>query len=452
MAHQRLLLRNGIVLTLDPQLGNFPQADVLIEGPRIAAIAPQLEAADAEEIDAGNMIVMPGFVDTHRHIWEGILRNIAADAPVSEYFSQILGVAAPVYRPQDAYIGNLVSALGAIDAGITTLLDWSHIQNTPEHSDAVIAALQESGLRAVFGYGPPNTALADWWFNSSLKHPHDIKRLATQYFSAHDQLLTLALAPRGPLFSTLEVSEHDWQLAREVGVRISVHVGGSQPGQPSSLEALGRLGLLGPDTTYIHCVGLNAIEWQMIAETGGTISISGPVEMQMGIGWPPIQQALDHGLRPSLSVDVETSMPGDLFTQMRAVFALQRAQIHARIQAGEEQVPPLLTTRDMLEFATTAGARACGLDHKVGTLVPGKAADMILLRTDRINVLPINDPIGAVVMGMDTGNVDTVIIAGRIMKRNGQLLNVDLNRVRSLAYESRDYVVAQSGLQRPALR
>lgn len=448
MTLPRMVLRNGIVLTLDRRLGSFPQADVLIEGSQIVAVGPWLEAVDAEEIDAGNMIVMPGFVDTHRHSWEGILRNIAADAPVTEYFANILGVLAPVYRPQDAYIGNLVTALGAIDAGVTTLLDWSHIQNTPEHSDAVIAALQEAGLRAVFGYGPPNTALADWWINSSLKHPHDITRIAAQYFSSRDQLLTLALAPRGPLFSTLEVSQHDWQLAREVGARISVHVGGSQPGQPNSLEALGRAGYLGPDTTYIHCVGLNATEWRMIADTGGTVSISCPVEMQMGIGMPPIQQALDHGLRPSLSVDVETSMTGDLFTQMRSVFALQRMLINERMSAGEEHVSPLLTTRDVLEFATIEGARACGLDDKVGTLVPGKEADLILLRADRINVFPINDPLGAVVMGMDTGNVDTVIIAGRIMKRHGQLVNVDLNRIRSLAYEARDYVVARSGFRR----
>lgn len=154
MARSRMVLQNGTVLTLDPQLGNFQQANVMIEGAKIVAIEPNLAVADADIIDASNMIVMPGFIDTHRHIWEGILRNIAADAPVHEYFANILGILAPVYRPQDAYIGNFVSALGAIDAGVTTLLDWSHIQNTPEHSDAVIAALQESGLRAVFAYGP----------------------------------------------------------------------------------------------------------------------------------------------------------------------------------------------------------------------------------------------------------------------------------------------------------
>jgi 5-methylthioadenosine/S-adenosylhomocysteine deaminase len=451
MASQRMVLQNGTVLTLDRQLGNFPQADILIEGSKIVSVGPNQAVADAEVIDATDMIVMPGFVDTHRHIWQGILRNIVPDAPVEEYFANVLGVLAPVYRPQDAYAGNLISALGAIDAGVTTLLDWSHIQNSPEHSDAVIRALQESGLRAVFGYGPPNTALGDWWMNSSREHPDDIKRIARQYFSSPDQLLTLALAPRGPGFSTFEAAEHDWRLAREVGVRISVHVGVVQPGQSSNLEPMGRAGLLGPDTTYIHCTGLNETEWKMIADTGGTISIACPIELQMGFGLPPIQRALDHGLRPSLSVDVETSMPGDMFTQMRSILSLQRALVSVRRLAGEEDLPRLLTTRDVLEFATIEGARACGLDQKVGTLTPGKQADIILLRADRINVLPINDPIGAVVLGMDTSNVDTVLIAGKVMKRGGQLLNVDLNRVRKLAYESRDYVVAKSGFKLPAI-
>ena len=177
MASQRMVLRNGTVLTLDRQLGNFLQADVLIEGSKIVSVGPNQSVADAEVIDATNMSVMPGFVDTHRHIWQGILRNILPDALLDDYLRDILGVMAPVYRPQDAYAGNLISALGAIDAGVTTLLDWSHIQNSPEHSDAVIRALQESGLRAVFGYGPPNTALGEWWVNSSREHPDDIKMI-----------------------------------------------------------------------------------------------------------------------------------------------------------------------------------------------------------------------------------------------------------------------------------
>jgi cytosine/adenosine deaminase-related metal-dependent hydrolase len=394
---------------------------------------------------------MPGFIDTHRHIWEGILRNIAPDALLGEYFVNILGVLAPAYRPQDAYAGNLVSSLGAIDAGITTLLDWSHIQNTPEHSDAVISALVESGLRCVFAYGTPNLDMPAWWHDSSLEHPHDIKRIAKQYFSSGDQLMTLALAPRGPEFTTFEVSRHDWELAREVGVRISVHVGVGEAGMHERLGAMGRADLLGPDTTYVHCCTLSDDELQMIADSGGSISLACPIEMQMGHGMPPIQRCLDRGLRPSLSVDVETTMCGDLFAQMRSVLTLQRAMINEKRLKGQENLPDMLTSRDVIEFATIQGARANGLDSKIGTLTPGKEADVIMLRTDRINVLPINDPIGVVVRGMDSSNVDSVFIAGKARKRNGQLLNVDLKRVSRLAYESRDYVLAKSGFKLPEI-
>jgi cytosine/adenosine deaminase-related metal-dependent hydrolase len=447
----RTILKGGCVLTLDGALGNFREADVLIDGTKIGAVGPNLQAADAEVIDASEMIVMPGFIDTHRHIWEGILRNIAPDALLDEYFVNILGVLAPVYRPQDAYAGNLVSCLGAIDAGITTLLDWSHIQNTPEHSDACISALKESGLRCVFAYGTPNLDMPAWWHDSKLKHPHDIRRIAKQYFSSGDQLMTLALAPRGPEFTTFDVAKHDWELAREIGVRISVHVGVGLAGKQGKLGAMGKAGLLGPDTTYIHCCTLSDDELQMIADTGGTVSLASPIEMQMGHGTPPIQRCLDRGLRPSLSVDVETTMCGDLFAQMRSVLTLQRAMVNEQRLAGKERLPEILTSRDVIEFATIQGARANGLDGKVGTLTPGKEADVIMLRTDRINVLPINDPIGVVVRGMDSSNVDSVFVAGQPRKRDGKLLNVDLARVSKLVYESRDYVVGKSNFKLPAI-
>jgi 5-methylthioadenosine/S-adenosylhomocysteine deaminase len=451
MPGEKTLLKDGCVLTLDPNLGNYRRADVLIDGSKIAAVGPNLNAAGAQTIDASDMIVMPGFVDTHRHIWEGILKNIAPDALLDEYFTNILGVLAPVYRPQDAYAGNLVSALGAIDAGVTTLLDWSHIQNTPEHSDAAISAVRESGLRCVFAYGTPNLDMPAWWHDSSLKHPHDCRRLAKQYFTSTDQLVTLALAPRGPEFTTFDVAKHDWELARELAVRISVHVGVGMAGKLGKLGAMGRAGLLGPDTTYIHCCTLSDQELQMIADTGGTVSLACPVEMQMGHGLPPIQRCLDRGLRPSLSVDVETTMSGDLFAQMRSVLTLQRSLVNERRLQGEDNLPDVLTSRDVIEFATIEGARANGLDSKVGTLTPGKEADVIMLRTDRINVLPINDPIGVVVRGMDSSNVDSVFIAGTPRKRGGQLVNVDLARVRKLAYESRDYVISKAKFPLPAI-
>lgn len=451
MVLARTLLQNGCVITVDKELGNFRRADVLIEGTKIAAVGPELAVTDAEIIDASNMIIMPGFIDTHRHLWEGILRNISADSVLANYFPDILGVLAPVYRPEDAYAGDLMSALGTIDAGVTTILDWSHIQNTPEHADAVIQALQESGMRAVFAYGSPNTSLPDWWYNSSLKHPEDIRRLREQYFSSEDQLITLGMATRGPEFSTMEVIRHDWGLARSVGAPITVHVGVSEYGFSGGIKRMYEEGLLGPDTTYVHCTTLSDEELRYIVDTGGTFSVSSAAEMQMRHGTPALDRILRLGARPGLSVDVETNISGDMFSQMRAAFQCQRVMVnHRSLYGGSFEGERLLTVQQVLEFATIEGARVLGLAHKTGSLTPGKEADIILLRADRLNVFPLNDPIGAVVVGADTGNVDSVFIAGKAMKRNGQLLNVDLDRARRLAIESRDYVITRAGFTLPA--
>ncbi len=437
----RTLIRGGTVLSLDAEVGDFSVGDVLIDGGRIVGVGPALSNGEAELIDASGMIVLPGFVDSHRHIWEGLLRNIGTDVPLegrTSYISFVLHKLAPAFRPEDAYVGNLVSALGAIDAGITTLLDWSHIQGSPAHTDAVIQALEDSGLRAVFAYGFP------WWGKWEERQPSWFVRAATEHFSTTDQLLTLALAAPGPEFTDFEVSRDHWKLARETGARITTHVGVGSYGQDAKVQEMGAAGLLGPDTTYIHCTTLNDTEIQMIVDTGGTVSLASPVEMMMGHGMPPIQKFLDRGLRPSLSVDVETNVPGDMFNQMRSVLTLQRA-----IASAQGKSP--VSTREILGYATVEGARANGLDAKIGTLTPGKQADVVMLRTDRMNVTPLNDPATAVVAGMDTGNVDTVMIAGRVMKRHGRLLHVDWPAVQRKAAESRDYVVAKSGFRLPSI-
>ncbi len=171
----------------------------------------------------------------------------------------------------------------------------------------------------------------------------------------------------------------------------------------------------------------------------------------MGHGMPPTQKFLDRGLRPSLSVGVETNVPGDMFTQIRSIISLQHALVYERALAGGNNLPDLISARDALEFATIEGARANGLEDKVGTLTPGKEADIIMSRTDRINVMSVNDPIGAVVWGMDTSNVDTVFVAGKALKRNGQLLDVDLDKLRKLVHDSRDYVVKKSRFKLPSI-
>jgi len=276
------------------------------------------------------------------------------------------------------------------------------------------------------------------------------KRIAKDCFTSKDQLLTLAWAGFGPEFSTVEGNQADWQLAREMDARITVHVGVGSFGQHGKVAEVGKAAkLYGPDTTFIHCTTLNDEEIQMIVDSGSSVSLASPVEMMMGHGMVPIQRFLDRGLRPSLSVDVETNVPNDMFTQMRSLIALQHALLFDRKLSGEENLPPFLTTRDVLEFATLEGARTNGLEKVTGSLTPGKEADVIMLRTDKPNIFPINDPIGAVVWGMDTSNVDSVFVAGNALKRDGKLLNVDLNNVRKMSYESRDYVVSKSGFKLP---
>lgn len=445
---KQILIKGGTVLTMDPSLGNFRNADVLIEGTKISAVGYNLPVNGAEVIDASNMIVMPGFVDTHRHIWEGLLRNVGADTPLEGregYIRYVLGKFAPSFRPQDAYTGNLVSALGALDAGITTLLDWSHIQGSPEHTDAVIKALQDSGMRAVFAYGFP------WWGDWNDRQPSWFVRAAKEYFSSKDQMLTYALAAPGPEFVDFEIARDHWKLAREVDARITTHVGVGSYGMEGKVQEMGEAGLLRNDTTYIHCTTLNNTEIQMIVDSGGTVSLAAPVEMMMGHGMPPIQKFLDRGLKPSLSVDVETNVPGDMFTQMRSVMSLQRAMSFERQLAGDGAAPECISSRDVLQYATIEGARANGLAHKTGSLTPGKEADVIMLRTDKPNVVPVNDPIGAVVWSMDTSNVDSVFVAGKPMKRNGELLHVDWNSVKKAVIDSRDYVMKKSGFRLPQI-
>ena len=419
---RRILLKGGCVLSLDRAVGDFDRADVLIDGATIAEVKPDITAT-AQVIDASNTIVMPGLIDTHRHMWEGPLRNILPNGLLSDYTRDITGAARDVYRPEDVHIGDLVSALGALNAGVTTILDWSHVGNSPEHTDAAIQGLRDSGIRAVYAYGAGAAGPRN-------RFPDDIRRLRRQHFSSGDQLLTLAMAAG--------IDARQWAVAREVGAPITVHVNGANTLMPVASA-------LGPDVTCIHCPNLTADEWQLLAKTGASVSIASPIEMKMGHGIPPVQQALDHGIRPSLSVDVETEMPGELFTQMRTVLTLQRMQLLARERAGEKNLPKLLTVRDVIEFATIEGARDNALDRKVGTLTPGKQADVILLRTDRINVMPINNAYGAVVLGMDTSNVDTVFVAGRIKKWRGDLVGVDLPQIERRVVAARDYIVAKAG-------
>src|SRR3954470_14435528 len=356
---RRILLRGGIVLTLDPGIGDFEQADVLIEDGKIREVRPNLAVSGdgTAVVDATNTIVMPGFVDTHHHFYQGILRSVLANGLLDpDYRRDIVSILTPPYRPSDAYAGVLVTALGAIGQGITTAVDTSQVSHTPEHTDACIQAFKDAGLRTVFAYSrgePPGS-----------RYPQDIGRLQRTYFSSRDQLLTLALG------TTLVQAQ--FEAAREAGVPVTSH--GVNDTTEQDLFALQRAGLLRPGDEYIHCTQLSDAAWQVIRETGGVVSLSVPIEMTMNHGLPGIQAALTHGVRPSLSSDVDVTMTQDPFTNMRSAFTLQRMLNLQRARRGEE-AGRLLTCREVLDLSTVEGARCARLDDRLGTLTPGKEAD-----------------------------------------------------------------------------
>jgi cytosine/adenosine deaminase-related metal-dependent hydrolase len=419
----RILLRGGHVLSIDPEVGDIAGGDVLIEGDTIAEVGKDL-SADAQVIDCTGDIVIPGFVDTHRHTWETAIRSCAPNATLDDYFVEVLDSFAPLYRPEDVYASNLAGALECLNAGITTLLDWSHINNTPDHPDAAIQGLTEAGIRAVYAYGSANTSLADYWFNSSIVIPRDdVQRIRDTYMASSDQLLTMALATRGPGFTQDDVVRAEWGMARELGIPITTHFAmGKLAGKWSMVKQLEGLGLLGDDTTYIHSCYLSDEEWELVARSKGKISIAPQVEMQMGHGWPPFMKARAHGLRPALSIDVVTTVPGDMFTQMRCGFSEERWRSNDSVWESEEPFPSDgLTARDMLTMATLDGAHVVGLEDRIGSLTPGKQADVVVIDGRAPGTAPVIDPVGTVVLAADVSNVDTVIVGGRVHKRDGEL-------------------------------
>ena len=443
MSH-RTLIRGGHVLTVDKALGDLPNGDVLIEDDRIVAVQNDI-SADAEVIDATGFILIPGFIDTHRHTWEAAIRGVAPNATLDDYFVEILDTFAPHYRPEDVYNSNLAGALECLNAGITTLVDWSHINNTPEHPDAGIRGLQESGIRAQYAYGSANTSLVDYWYESSIAIPgDDVRRVRDTYFSSDDGLITMALATRGPGFCKDDVVRSEWALARELGLPMTVHVGmGRLAGRFGMINQLNNLGLLGADTTYVHCCYFSEEEWRLVADTGGTVSIAPQVELQMGHGWPPVMKAVEYGLRPSFSIDVVTTVPGDMFTQIRAAFGAERARTNAIAWEADVPVPEtMLTAAQMLEMATVNGAHVAGLEGRTGSLIPGKKADIVLLDATSLNMVPVIDAAAAVTLCADVSNVDTVIVDGVVRKRGGKLL-ADAAAPRAKVEASRDYLVRE---------
>ncbi|MFC4736099.1 amidohydrolase family protein [Bacillus daqingensis] len=441
------LIKGGMILTMDPAKGDFKKGDILIEDGKIVDVHHDIQAEDCEVIDAENMIVMPGLVDSHRHTWESVIRNTGADWSLQKYLGSIYyGNIGSKRRPQDDYIGNLLGALEALEAGVTTILDWTMVISK-DHAEEMIRGLQESKIRGVFAYGCPGDG--DYWNReSTLTNGDDARSIANQYFSSGDQRLTMGLAIRGPEFCSWDTSVEEIKLARELNGVASMHLGfGTWGAIDRSIEKLHQAGLLGSDLNFAHANAVSPEEMKLLAEHGGSISVTPEVEMAMGHGYPATGLCLENGVKPALGVDVVTSTGGDMFAQMKFALQAERSRINDQLLAkGEMPGPPLnIHAHQVLEMATIESAKALKLDHKTGSLTPGKEADIIMIRTDDLNLFPVNDPIGAVVTSTHTGNVDSVFVGGEAVKRDGKMVGLDYKNLRRQAVEARNHIYSEFG-------
>lgn len=424
----RTLITGGCVVTMDPAVGDLKRGDVLVEDGVVVAVGERVEAGDAEVIDAADRIVMPGFVDNHRHTWQTGFRGIGADWTFAEYLAAIHGTIRPCFRPEDVYLGNLLGRLEALSSGVTTMLDWFHCSESPAHADAAVAALREVPGRSIFCYG------AGYRRQGSVEA--EIRRVRADV--SGDGLVTMALGLRGAEATSIETVAEELRLADELGLRTSVHV--TSDGTRRPIASLHSHGLLRDTTTFVHANGIADDELRMLAEAGSSVSISPDVELKMGFGWPMTGRVLAAGLRPTLSIDDVPAVGGDMFSAMRTAFAVQRG-----LDGGGDGGSGL-RARDLLEFATVDAAASCGLASRVGSITPGRDADLVLLRADDLSVFPVNDPAAAIVTAGHPGLVDTVLVAGRVVKRDGELAGVDLRALRERLLESRDRVAAAAGI------
>lgn len=441
---ERTLLKNGTILRMEDPKKDLEKGDVLIEGKKIKQIGKNLQiGSGAAVVDCSGKIVMPGFCDPHIHSWQGQLprlianQNSGVDA-THNYFTVYHDTFAPAYRPEDMYIGTLMTMLVAINGGITTVCDNSHNSRSSDHNDAAVEALFDSGIRGVHASGPPTSG--DWDMN----WPEDVYRLAEKFFTSEDQLVTLRLLPRrafpGDHPLVLQVRQDlDLWLTNDGGSRlplVDLYAAGTYNGKES----------------FNHGVGFSEAQRKAIVDNGAKVNMCPRIETQFwtGAGFGrdgtiPIQEWLDSGLRPGISGDDPGTYAINMFTEMQVLYAFQRAAANNAAFNGEPNPPAPITVRDVLEFATIRGAEGCALDHKVGTLTPGKEADIVIINADDIGIYPVHNAICTVVEGATPGNVDTVIIGGKIKKWGGKLVGFNLDEIKQISDDSRDFLFAETG-------
>jgi len=411
---------------MDDRIGIMPSGDVLIDGDTIVAVEPKLDApADTEIIDATDKILIPGLVNAHLHVWQTVLRGIAVDWTIPAYMRGMHAGLATIFEPSDIQVSNLVGALNQIDCGTTTVVDWCHNNPTPEHTDAAIAGLEEAGIRALFLHGSPkpDPKPGQKHFSQVPMPRGEVERLRNGKFASDDQLMTFGLAILGPAYSTYETTREDMLLTRDLDLIASMHVGGGPMITPDGFERLAAENMITKDANVVHGNNLSGDILDLILDAGANLTITAETELQMGFGNPQTGALRDRGAPISIGTDVESDVSGDMFAAMRLTLQHQRnldnmAAIEKDGGIGHEIS---ITCMDALRWATINGARMARLDDRIGSITPNKKADVVLL-SKGLNMQPIDDPAGAIVLHAHPGNIDSVMIGGKFHKRNHQLI------------------------------
>jgi cytosine/adenosine deaminase-related metal-dependent hydrolase len=446
----RILIRDATVLTMDAQ-GDLPRADVLVTDDAITEIAPSLRVDDAQVVDAAGCIVIPGLVNAHMHTWQTALRGVAANWTLLEYFRNMHAGLATVFRPQDLHIATLMGSLNQLNCGTTTLADWCHNNPTPEHNDAAIQGLLESGIRAAFFHGTPKPdpkpGERPFW---EVPHPRqEIERLLEKHQG--NPLLSIQAAVLGPHYSTMDVALADFRMARELGIIASLHQGGGAARTPDGWERLEAEGLLGDNINIVHGHALSDGQLKRFCELGMSFSAAAESEMSQGHGHPITGRLRQFGRAPSLGVDLESVMSGDMLSQARIALGMQRSLDNVAYREAHGTIPPTstVTTREALSWVTIEGARMLKQEHRIGSLAPGKQADLVVIRASDLNMQPVHDPVSAVVMQTSLANIDSVMVAGRWKKRDGRLVGVDLAPGLAALRASGEKITRALGLANP---
>ncbi|WP_410612723.1 amidohydrolase family protein [Amycolatopsis sp. lyj-109] len=432
-----IVLRGGTVLTLDDARRVLTGEDVLVEGDRITAIGPALDVPPGTtEIDATGGIVMPGMIDTHRHLWQTAMRGYGADWTLTQYFVWYYLEWGKVFRPEDIYAGNLLGALEALEAGVTTTVDWSHGLQTTQHADAAADALESVPGRFVLAYGNIQDAPANWTATPEFRDFVSRRTGGDLGFQLAFDVTGDPAFPEKPAF----------EVARDLGVPVTTHAGVWGATGDDGIRLMHDHGFMTPETIYVHGASLSADSYQRIAATGGSVSVSTESEQSAGQGYPPTWALRKYGVPVSLSMDTSVWWSGDLFSAMRATLGADRSREHLEAHAkGETVTHAALRAEQVVEWATRGGAAALGRSD-LGSLEAGKKADVVLLKNDDSPVsFPLLNPYGHVAFQAQRADVHTVLAGGRVVKRDGRLVGVDLPAVRRRVEETVEYLRGQLG-------